>query len=258
MFVLKVNYHMHTMRCHHALGSEEDYIKAAIQAGFEEVGFADHSPWHYTNGYVSGMRMKESELDGYINTIQKLQKKYRNQISIKIGLECEYFPEMMPWLEKTLEEKPINYIILGNHFHLSDVTGRYYGRPTKSKEVLLDYVAEVKTAIATGLYSYVAHPDLVYYIDTTDEIYEKAMTELCQSAKQAGIPVEFNLLGYREQRQYPCDEFWKIAAKCQCQAIIGFDAHEPARLKDDQLYEQAKKYLTDLGIEIVDKIRFLK
>ena len=116
----------------------------------------------------------------------------------------------------------------------------------------------MKAAIATGLYSYVAHPDLVYYIDSDDEVYERAMTELCESVQQAGIPLEFNLLGYRENRQYPCPEFWKIASKCQCQAIIGFDAHEPERLKDENLYIKARDYLSSLGIEIVDKIRFLK
>jgi len=249
---------MHTARCQHALGLDEDYIRTAIQAGFDEVGFADHTPWHYANGYVSGMRMKESELDGYIASIQQLQKKYQDQISIKIGLECEYFPAMLPWLEETLKNKPINYIILGNHYHLTDVNGRYYGWPTASKEVLWDYVNEVKAAIATGLYSYVAHPDLVHYKNTSNKIYQKAMTDLCLAAKEADIPLEFNLLGYREHRQYPCKDFWQIAAKCQCKAIIGFDAHEPARLMDQDLYEQAKSYLLGLGIEIVDKIRFLK
>ena len=255
---MKVNYHMHTSRCHHALGSDEDYIRAAIQAGFDEVGFADHTPWRYPDGYVSGMRMKESELDGYIESIQRLQKKYQNQISVKIGLECEYFPEMMPWLEETLKEKPVNFIILGNHFHLDDMHGRYYGWPTESEEVLLDYVSDVKAALAAGLYSYIAHPDLVHYRHPEDEIYRKAMTELCLAAKAADTPLEFNLLGYREHRQYPCEAFWKIASACQCQAIIGFDAHEPARLKDNDLYQQAKDYLFSLNLEIVDKIRFLK
>ena len=31
---MKVNYHTHTRRCNHAIGSEEDYSKAAIEAKF--------------------------------------------------------------------------------------------------------------------------------------------------------------------------------------------------------------------------------
>ena len=41
------NYHTHTYRCHHAIGKEEDYILNAIKAGYTELGFSDHAPWHY-------------------------------------------------------------------------------------------------------------------------------------------------------------------------------------------------------------------
>lgn len=39
------NYHTHTTRCMHAIGSEEEYILAAISAGYTELGFSDHTPW---------------------------------------------------------------------------------------------------------------------------------------------------------------------------------------------------------------------
>lgn len=32
------NYHTHTTRCMHAIGSEEEYILAAISAGYTELG----------------------------------------------------------------------------------------------------------------------------------------------------------------------------------------------------------------------------
>ena len=35
----KTNYHMHTKRCMHASGSDEDYVLAAIEGGYEEIGF---------------------------------------------------------------------------------------------------------------------------------------------------------------------------------------------------------------------------
>ena len=41
------NYHTHTTRCMHAIGSEEEYILAAISAAYTELGFSDHTPWHY-------------------------------------------------------------------------------------------------------------------------------------------------------------------------------------------------------------------
>ena len=43
----KTNYHMHTRRCMHASGRDEEHVLSAIQNGYEEIGFSDHSPWKY-------------------------------------------------------------------------------------------------------------------------------------------------------------------------------------------------------------------
>ena len=80
------NYHTHTYRCKHAIGKEEDYIKNAIKAGYTELGFSDHAPWHYESSFHPTMRMEEDEIEGYVQTIRALKEKYEDQISIKIGL----------------------------------------------------------------------------------------------------------------------------------------------------------------------------
>ncbi|MBR3717558.1 MAG: histidinol phosphatase, partial [Bacteroidaceae bacterium] len=66
---MKANYHTHTSRCHHAEGTDEDYIKSAILGGFDILGFSDHAPWPYTTGFVSETRMLLSELPDYVNHI---------------------------------------------------------------------------------------------------------------------------------------------------------------------------------------------
>ena len=49
---MKANYHTHTARCGHATGTDEDYVLAAIEQGFDELGFSDHVPWPYQDGYT--------------------------------------------------------------------------------------------------------------------------------------------------------------------------------------------------------------
>ena len=129
------NYHTHTIRCMHAIGSEEEYILAAISAGYTELGFSDHTPWHYESGYHATMRMDESQLEDYVHTLSVLRDKYKDKISIKIGLECEYFEDKMEWLKEQLEKYKLDYIILGNHFDDSDETGIYYGHPVSLEEL---------------------------------------------------------------------------------------------------------------------------
>ena len=71
-----VNYHAHTWRCQHATGTEEDYIRQAIASGFEVCGFSDHTPWPYKSSFVSGMRMRIDQLEGYIATVRRLSEEY--------------------------------------------------------------------------------------------------------------------------------------------------------------------------------------
>ena len=81
------NYHTHTTRCHHAEGTEEEYIQTALHGGYHVLGFSDHTPWCYrTPGFTSRIRMLPKELDGYVQTLQALKEKYKDQLRLHIGL----------------------------------------------------------------------------------------------------------------------------------------------------------------------------
>ena len=89
------NYHTHTARCHHATGEDKAYVEAAIQNGFQVLGFSDHCPWIFSDGYVSPIRMTPDELDGYVTSLTALKKEYAADITIYIGLESEWKPEII-------------------------------------------------------------------------------------------------------------------------------------------------------------------
>ncbi|MFR6590052.1 MAG: PHP domain-containing protein [Gallintestinimicrobium sp.] len=59
----KTNYHTHTKRCMHAEGTEADYVKAALNAGLDVLGFSDHGPFP-DNRFDS--RMPYADLDEYL------------------------------------------------------------------------------------------------------------------------------------------------------------------------------------------------
>lgn len=246
------NYHTHTYRCLHAIGSDEDYVKCAIQAGMKQLGFSDHTPWHYDSSFQPTMRMDKSQLDDYVKSISLLKEKYKDQIDILIGLECEYFEKYMPWLKQILQSYPIDYIILGNHYYQSDETRIYFGSPL-NKSYLKSYVDHCIKAIDSGLYSYIAHPDLANF-DSKDPFYLQEMRRLCQYAKKHNMPLEFNLLGFSTGRHYPNKDFWQIASHYQNKVIIGFDAHSPDSLLNQDVYQQALHYLSSLNVEIIHKI----
>lgn len=47
------NYHTHTFRNHHAVGTEREYIEAAIAGGYQTLGFSEHAPYQFPDGIVS-------------------------------------------------------------------------------------------------------------------------------------------------------------------------------------------------------------
>ena len=110
------NYHTHTYRCNHAEGEDRDYIEKAIQNGMKVLGFSDHCPWVYPDNFVSHTRMKASETEEYFTSLTKLRNEYRKDITIYIGFESEYIPELMEAQNRLLAGYPLDYMILGQHF----------------------------------------------------------------------------------------------------------------------------------------------
>ena len=77
---MKANYHTHTARCGHAKGADEDYVRAAIDGGFELLGFSDHMPWPYASGFTNpGVRMALSRMDEYLASAARLREKYNGK-----------------------------------------------------------------------------------------------------------------------------------------------------------------------------------
>ena len=72
---MKVNYHTHTKRCHHAFGSDEEYILAAIKGGYKVLGFSDHSPWKYDSDFTGRIRMPLSDFEDYYTSLTRLKEK---------------------------------------------------------------------------------------------------------------------------------------------------------------------------------------
>ena len=113
---MRACYHTHTKRCGHARGEDEEYVLAAIDAGVEILGFSDHAPMIYPEGYVSGFKMRPEEIEEYFSSLLSLKEKYREKIDINIGFETEYYPDLWETELDFWKKYPLDYLILGQHF----------------------------------------------------------------------------------------------------------------------------------------------
>ena len=247
------NYHTHTWRCHHATGTEEDYVNHAIQGGMRTLGFSDHTPYFFPGDYYSNFRMFPQQLEDYCNTVQKLKNDYVNQIQIHLGLEVEFYPTLFPRLLEYLRDYPIEYMLLGQHFIGDEMNEPYSGRPTENEEILKAYCHQVMDAMQTGLFTYLAHPDLLWFVGD-DAVYRKHMTQLCREAKSCGMVLEINGVGLRSGRNYPDLRFWEIAGQEGCQVLFGCDAHAPEHVCDLESYEKAQKIAAHCGLTLLNDV----
>ena len=247
------NYHTHTPRCGHAVGSERAYIETAIGAGFQILGFSDHTPQFYPNGHVSRIRMRPEQAPEYFETLSRLKEEYRDRITLHLGLETEYYPKLFPKLLSFLQELPCEYLIMGQHYSYNETDGTYTGRPTADEGVLQQYVSQVLEGLETGLFTYVAHPDILNWRGP-ETTYVREMGRLCRGAKELGIPLELNFGGLDAGIHYPNPRFWEIAGQVGNRAVLGCDAHCPEDLNRPDLEQRCLKLAADFGLEVLETV----
>lgn len=240
------------------MGSDESYVMEAIRAGYSALGFSDHSPWPYQDGFSSHIRMDLSLFPDYLNSIRALREKYKGQIEILIGLETEYYPEHHSWLLEQVREQGLDFLILGSHFDRPDEE-LYFGGLRTAQEYHR-YAKHTIKGMESGAFQALAHPELfMLHAERFDKDCESVSRDLIQAARALDLPLEYNLSGlypisWRNGLGYPNPDFWKIAAQEGATAIIGLDAHDPRRLQDTDKYDEAVRFLDGLGIKRVDAL----
>ena len=244
-----VNLHTHTARCMHAVGTDEEYVLAAINSGLKVLGFSDHAPHLYPEGYVSTVRMTPEQLPEYVESIRTLREKYAGQITLYLGVEAEFFPELFSDTVSLLRDNGVEYMLLGQHSILP-VGGPHCGTPTEDETILRQYCDRVIEAMETGLFTYLAHPDFIRFVGA-DKVYEQHMRRVCRTAKGCNIPLEVNMLGLRQERHYPSDRFFALVAEEGCPVVIGSDAHKPEQVLLPDNEAQALQIVSRFGLELI-------
>lgn len=263
-YMIDYCYHTHTYRCGHAQGSEEEYVLSAIKNGYKVLGFADHV---YITGYGQpSERGSLKELDAYAKTVLALKEKYKGKIEIYLGFECEFAPYFVDFYKSLLTEKHFDFLILGQHTHFSSPTeGRYIYHTDNPEEELDIYTNDTLEGMKSGLFTYLAHPDLFIRLfkEVTPHVKE-CFRKICEASIKYDMPLELNLGGVRWPEGtkpgyicYPCEELYKIAKEYNCKVIIGVDAHNPENLNHEKSGEQvAFDIINNLQLNYIERINF--
>lgn len=227
------NYHTHTYRCHHATGTEREYVERAVANGIKYMGFSEHMPFMFPDGHQSHYRMWVEDVKSYFDILNNLREEFKDKVEIKIGFEMECYPKYFDEMIEKAIEYGAEYLLLGHHY-LNNEEGKITStsKHTNANE-LNEYTDSIIHGIKSGFFTYVAHPDIFNFIGD-DKIYEESARKICKASNKYDVPLEINFVGIRRKRHYPNEKFLKIAGEEQSKIVFGFDAHDKEAAYDGE------------------------
>ena len=231
-----IDLHIHSKRCHHAVGEPAEYVAAARAAGITTMAFTDHLPlppeydgdWDYAMG--------PHELGDYVGDVREQQALAREagDPEILLGIEADWMCGREEALAEELAAYPWDIVLGSVHFQgawaFDDprLTDEYQNREIAT--VWRRYFEDVAGSACTGLFDVISHADLVkkfgYFPDGDLAPYYRTAIDAIATA---GIAFEVNASGLRKPvaEIYPSLEFLRLAHAAGIPVTMGSDAHAP-------------------------------
>lgn len=224
--------HMHTPLCRHARGEPVEYAARAVELGFKEIGFSDHSPMRRDD--FDDWRMRFDQLGEYVEKVRQAQKDFP-QLTIRLALEVDYLPGQEEWIRHLASLHSWDYFI-GSVHYVSESWA--IDNPNKLSEwknrdvweVWSKYFEWLTKAAESGLFEIIGHADLPKkfgFRPTRDctPLYETFLT----AAKKNNCALDVNTAGLRKDCKeiYPNRQLLELAFKKGVPITLGSDAHAP-------------------------------
>lgn len=251
-----VDYHLHTVYSHHAVGTIDDCLRWAEELGIKEVCFTEHISRQYLpedfKRQIPYTWMLDEELELYLRDVKEAGEK--SSLAVRVGLETDYFAGYEEKLGEFLASLPLDFVL--GVVHLLPMYGLEYVMYVEDEpmRLLMNYLEYVKKAVESGLFDSMAHINLgwqaVPWPEGTDgRLVEDALAEAVAAAHRQDMCLEintraFNFEGYGTPEAY--GKFLRLIADYNVPITLGSDAHSPKEVGRN--YPKALQTLAHYGI----------
>ncbi len=217
----------------------EAFITKAIQLGFQEIYFTDHMPFRVTGDESD--RIPFGGVSAYCLAVSAVAEKYAGQISVRTGIEIDYWPKCRNEIEEILAEGDFDYILGSSHL---DIKGFQipFGSLTRTdyaRRVLENYIS----AAESGYFHALSHLDIYRWpfceperfpfqsgdfrweccVDLYRELFRQMQAKkLKLELNAAPLYKKFDSLGI-----YPQDGILELSREYGLSYVYGSDAHKP-------------------------------
>ncbi|MCF7822124.1 MAG: histidinol-phosphatase HisJ [Mariprofundaceae bacterium] len=232
---------MHTPRCNHAVGTVEEYARAALLLGMDEIGMSDHSPM--PDGFDE-WRMRRSELDGYLDEVHEVKQAYAGRLNVKVGLEADFHPGTENYVKEMLSSHEWDYVI-GSVHYIGPLDDRWgFDNPDtldqwevrNVEDAYAAYYKLVADSAASGLFDIIGHPDLIKKFGHRPALDSRKVQDaeeaMLVAVKKADVALEVSSAGLRKPvaEAYPHARIIARAAELGIPVSFGSDAHAPGEV----------------------------
>lgn len=251
------------------------YLKKAKQLGLKQVGIVDHlyrfkeTKDYFEKGLnldpadsIGGLQsywlksVMTEQMDKFIEAITAAKKRWEKKgVSLKLGIEADYFVGQEIELAALLEGKPWDYVIGSVHY----VDGWGFDNPQTAnrfetldlKELYSRFYETVEKMIRSNMFDFVAHLDnlKVFNYKVSNESFNRKWYErIAHALKETNTATEVNsglYYRYPVKEMCPSADFLTTIVSKGVPITLSSDSHFPDDL--GKYIAENKKMLQQLG-----------
>lgn len=194
----KIDYHMHTRYSFDSEAEPRDHILQAIKMGLDEICFTDHRDFDYP------IDPFELDVEPYFKEMRALQTEFKDQITIKIGVEIGLDTDHIDEINDFINASPYDFVI--GSIHVIHHTEFYYGEFFKGKtkeEAHREFFEETLKCVETfDCFNVLGHLDYImrygpYEDKRVDHArYQDLIDAILMTLIKKGKGIEVNTSGY--------------------------------------------------------------
>jgi len=263
--MIPFNFHQHS---HFSDGKQppEDYVKQAVEIGFQAMGFTEHSPLPFATYYA----LPQGREQEYVAETNRLKEKYASRIKLYRALEQDFIPGITEDFRSVANRLQLDYTIGSVHLVASGETDElwFIDGPEMSvydeglnqlfhgdiRKGVTQYYHQINEMIQTQEMDVVGHLDKIKmhnagrFFQVNEVWYQHLVNETLDLVKQKELIVEVNTRGIYKKRSdsyFPDHDTLKKVKELDIPILISSDAHQPHELNLG--FAEVQRHLLNFG-----------
>jgi len=246
---MKIDYHIHTPLCNHAVGAMTAYVRRAHQIGMQEICFLDHLTLRAAD---PGLSMTPEEVPIYFLTAQRLKYRYRQTIRVKVGLEVDFDLSQADRIEKIIRGFPFDVIGCSVHyldgFDVVTSGSAWANGGGDTEDIHRRYLRQLEKVLDYPFFDMICHLDLLKKFNRRPtRAFEDDVDSVLIKIKARDLALELNTSGFEHpvQEAYPSPGILKKCRQMDIPVTLGSDSHAPKHI--GRHFDRAKTLLREAG-----------